>query len=577
MPFISVADEVEKKSFTSVENKFITKYLPVLEPLAVKVYLFSLYLYQNGQASYTLSDLAESLHITEEKATEYFEYLEEFELVSVLSRTPFEIKILDAENVYGTPKKFKPEKYSDFTKSVQNIIKGRMISTEEFRDYFYLLDECGFEQNALIMIINYCVNLKGDDIRFAYIKKVAKSFADEGVTTAKKVEEKLSAYTSSAPALIKLFNATGIKRQPDIDDDRLYKKWTDDLGFEDIAIISAAKFYKAKSVEKIDSALNELYKNRKFDVKEIEDFCKTKNSVYALTIEIAKNLGIYMQNPAPYVENYVGVWYGYGYSPEILITLAGYCFKNGKNSFEDMNEFIRTLYDDGVVSDDSVNAYIEEKLAEDRILKQILTICGLTRKIIAWDREALARWRNWNFSDEMLMEAAKLSSGKSNPLAYMNGILSSWKAEGVFSKDKLIAKEYQNSTKQTYSERSSSHEQRAEIERHYNELRHMAEYKAEKALSIASADKDYAEIRKELNDLSIKLAFAEIRDKNLAEELAEKIKKLELKADYRLKELNLNKSDFEPHYSCTLCNDTGFDKYGRPCECLNRFLKTLKL
>ena len=106
MPFISVADEVEKKSFTSVENKFITKYLPVLEPLAVKVYLFSLYLYQNGQASYTLSDLAESLHITEEKATEYFEYLEEFELVSVLSRTPFEIKILDAENVYGTPKKF---------------------------------------------------------------------------------------------------------------------------------------------------------------------------------------------------------------------------------------------------------------------------------------------------------------------------------------------------------------------------------------------------------------------------------------------------------------------------------------
>ena len=48
MPFITVSDEVAKKSFTQVENKFITKYLPVLEPLSVKVYLYSLYIYQCG-------------------------------------------------------------------------------------------------------------------------------------------------------------------------------------------------------------------------------------------------------------------------------------------------------------------------------------------------------------------------------------------------------------------------------------------------------------------------------------------------------------------------------------------------
>ena len=48
MPLISVSDELLKKSFTSVENKFITKYLPVLEPNAVKVYLIALHAYQNG-------------------------------------------------------------------------------------------------------------------------------------------------------------------------------------------------------------------------------------------------------------------------------------------------------------------------------------------------------------------------------------------------------------------------------------------------------------------------------------------------------------------------------------------------
>ena len=564
MPFISVSDEVAKKSFTQVENKFITKYLPVLDPAAVKVYLFALYLYQNGMSSYTLEDLAKSLELSEESAKGYFEYLEEFELVSVVSLSPFEVKILDAENVYGTPKKFKPEKYSDFTKSVQNILSGRMISTNEFREYFILLDEYGFEQNALLMIINYCVNLKGADIRFQYIKKVAKSFADEGVTTAVKVEEKLSAYTSSTPALIKLFSAAGIKKQPDIDDDRLYKKWTEELGFDENAVIAAAKYFKAKTCEKLDAALEELYKNRKFDVKEIEDYCKNKNSVFATTLDIAKNLGVYMQNSAPYVENYVIVWCNYGYTFDCLKTLSSYCFRHGKNSFEDMDEFIRKLYDDGVVSDGSVKEYIEKQNADEKLIKDILTACGLTRKIIAWDKESLARWRNWNF------EAAKLSSGKANPVAYMNGILSSWKSEGIFSLDKIPS-----STPSKPAEKGGI--TRAEIERHYYDLRHEAEARAEKTLAAATADEIYGNIRKQLNELSITLAFAEIQSPARAKEMSEQMQLLEEQGDARLRQLKIDKADFTPRYLCKICNDTGYDAHGKPCECMKKFIDKLNM
>jgi len=441
-----------------------------------------------------------------------------------------------------------------------------MISTNEFREYFILLEEYGFEQNALLMIVNYCVNLKGADIRFQYIKKVAKSFADEGVTTAKKVEEKLSAYTSSTPALIKLFGAAGIKKQPDIDDDRLYKKWTDELGFDETAIIAAAKHFKIKTTEKLDGALEELYKNRKFDVKEIEDYCKNKNSVFALTLELARNLGVYMQNSAPYVENYVIVWCNYGYSFDCLKTLSSYCFRHGKNSFEDMDGFIRELYDDGIVADNSVNDYIEKQNADEKLIKNILTACGLTRKIIAWDKECLARWRSWNFSDEMLFEAAKLSAGKANPVAYMNGILSSWKTDGVFSLDKLPA----SPSAANPAEKSTI--TRAEIERHYYDLRHEAEARAEKALAAATADEVYGNIKKQLDELSISLAFAEIQNTARAEEIANQIRELEEKGDARLKQLKINKADFTPRYSCKICNDTGYDKHGNPCECMKKFI-----
>lgn len=572
MAFLSASDGFINKSTTSVENKFISKYLPAIDAVAAKVYIYSLYLLQSG-ASYTLTDLAHSLEIDEDKIKEYFVYLEEIELVSIVCENPFEVKILEAENVAGTPKKFKPEKYSDFTKNAQNVLKGRMISTNEFREYFVLMEEYGFEQNALIMIINYCVNLHGDNIRAAYIKKVAKSFAEDGATTAKKVDEKLSSYTSSTPALINLFNAAGIKKQPDLDDDKLYKKWTNELGFEDKAIVAAAKHFKAKNCERLDEALSELYKNRKFDAKEIEDYCKNKNSVYAATLEIAKNLGVYMQNSAPYVENYVNVWCNYGFTLNSLREISAYCFKQGKNSFEDMDGFLNKLYEEGVVAESAVSEYLDKQRADDKLIKEILTACGLQRKIIPWDRDSLARWRSWGFNDDMLFEAAKISSGKSNPTAYMNGILSSWKASGVFSVEKIPS----ISPATAKPAQSSERDMRVEVERHYYDLRHTAEEKAERTLQRATSDGVYGSIRKQLNELSIKLAFAEIRDRSEAEKISAVIKELEKQGDERLSELAISKDDFTPHYSCAICNDTGYDKSGAPCKCMKKFISEFKI
>ena len=563
MPFISVSDEIATKSFTYIENKFITKYLPVLDPAAVKVYLYSLYLYQNGKSSCTLDEFATKLNITEDEAKSYFEYLEEYELIAVTSISPFEIKILDAENVSGTPKKFKPEKYADFTKSVQSIIKGRMISTNEFREYFLMLEDYGFEQNALIMIISYCVNLKGDNIRLQYIKKVAKSFAEDGITTANKVEEKLSAYTSSTAALLHIFKAAGISRQPDVEDDKLYKKWTAELGFDDSAIITCAKNFKAKTTEKLDATLEELYKNKKFDVKEIEDYCSVKVSVYNATVDIAKALGVYMNNPAPYVDNYVNSWCDLGFSLKALKSVAEYCFKNGKKSFEDMNDFVLKLYDSGTVSDGSVEDYLDKLRAQDIFIRKILSECGLTRKVIEWDRVSLEKWRSWNFSDEMILEAARLSANKSNPTSYLSSVLSSWKNEGKFTLEAVTP---------THAAPTS----KADIERHYYNLRHIAEDRAEKTLNTALADEIYSSIRKQLNELTISLAFAEVKSPAEAESISQQIKKLEADGDNRLKELCIDKSDFKPKYSCKLCNDTGYDKNGSPCSCMKKLISQFK-
>ena len=280
--------------------------------------------------------------------------------------------------------------------------------------------------------------------------------------------------------------------------------------------------------------------------------------------DIAKALGVYMQNAAPYLENYVNVWCDWGFGFTALKSIAEYCFKNGKKSFEEMNDFVKGLYDDGAVSDGSVNDCLEKLRAQDAFIRKMLNACGLTRKVIEWDRTSLEKWRSWSFSDEMILEAATLSAGKSNPTSYMSGILSAWKSEGKFNLDEVRQRP------------SSAHATKADVEKHYYDLRHYAEAKAEKTLNNALADSVYGDIRKQLNELAISLAFAEVRDAEKAEGISQQIKKLEADGDRRLKELCIDKADFTPKYSCKICNDTGYTKDGSPCECMKKFIASVK-
>lgn len=436
MAFISVAEELIGRSATSVENKFIKKYLPELEPVAVKVYLLALYFAQNGQSGCTFSDFSEMLAIPEDKLKDYFDYLDEFELVSVVSRSPFEIKILDCENYYGKPKKLHPEKYNGLYEEIQAIVTGRMISQDEFREYLILLEEYGLERNALVMIVNYCVNLRGNDIRAAYIKKVAKNFCNDGDVTAARVEERLSSYTLSTPSLLKIFAACSIKKNPEFEDGELLKQWLS-LGFSEEAVCCAAKSFKAKSMERLGAVLTELANNRKFDPKEIDDYKKSKDSLYNAAREVAKSLGVYISDPAAYVETYVSVWSDYGFSADALKKIAAYCFISGRNSFGLMNDFIEGLYRDAYVDDESVTKLLCSLEEDNRFIKSVHNACGFTREIKPYDRQALSRWREWGFSDAMILKAAELSAGKNNPVSAMNYLLAQWKNAGVYTVDRI--------------------------------------------------------------------------------------------------------------------------------------------
>ena len=56
MAFCSFSKDCDNNSYVTVENKFITKYMPVADGFAVKVYLYGLYLCKNGDFDFSLLD-----------------------------------------------------------------------------------------------------------------------------------------------------------------------------------------------------------------------------------------------------------------------------------------------------------------------------------------------------------------------------------------------------------------------------------------------------------------------------------------------------------------------------------------
>ena len=188
----------------------------------------------------------------------------------------------------------------------------------------------------------------------------------------------------------------------------------------------------------------------------------------------------------------------------------------------------------------------------------MLLTCGVNRLPNPWDKENLLILKSWNFSEDMILEAAKISAGKSSPTAYMNGVLSNWKNKGVFS----IESASENSDPSALTQE--------EYNREYARRRTVAVAKAQKNLEKAQELPDFSKVYERLFGIEKDLAFAEIAENSDAmEKLNAEKAELNERAKTLLSAIGLTMSDLSPKYACDKCNDTGYVGTHR-CDCFNK-------
>lgn len=431
--------------YTAVENRFFINFMPDAPDMRTAVYLLGLALAGSDGDDNDCRTIADKLNISCEEVLDAYRYWEELGLVTVLDSNPVQV-LYHTLSTESTLKKIKPSKYSKFSKQMQATISGRMLTVNEYNEYYTFLEETTFAPDALVYIAKYCAELKGNNISYQYILTVAYNQLKRGATTLAAVTENLDKQKKYDDDLKLVLKALNSNRAIDYSDRVNYEKWIKDFGFDLATVIAVAKKCKARGLGGLDAKLTEYFKKGALSAKEIEDYESEKTRLNELARELTRTVGVYYQTLDSVVDEYVVPWLRRGYADDTIVAVAKYCFRSGIRTLAGVASVMDKLYKNGVISIEALDGYFAEMAYTDEKIQNVLHSCGLARGTIANDRVLYKTWtEKWRISDELIVYAAQLAAGTHSPMAYVNRVLSDWKQQGITSVE--CAKERQQTAK----------------------------------------------------------------------------------------------------------------------------------
>ncbi len=572
MAFSVYSKEFTANMYTTVENQFITKYLPQADGDAVKAYLYGLYLC-GCKDDFDGRAISKLLKIEYHRLQEIFGFWEECDLVRVLSKDPLFIEYLPVNSLVGKPKPIRAEKYSEFNRELLKQLQkaGKDFKPYEHQRILEFLENYPMEQQAFLLVSEYCMKKDGEKLSSQHILSKAKKLCDEHKYTFEQVERELADFNENERELSRIYSILGIYRKPQESDYVYLDRWRE-AGMSEKAVYAAASALGKGTVKTLDALITELIEKSALSEKDAKEYLARRAMTAELVFAVARKLGVKVQNPRAYIEEYAEKWLERGFEADSLVKIAAFCFKLGYD-FQGMDSVVDSLYESGIVTDEGVSAYLAARERQFKLLQSLQSVCGVLKKTLS-ALDMIAAWKSWEMPDAVIMEAAKRSQGASSPLPYMNKLLSEWKRAGVKDvkaipeKDATAAQRGATFRRLEFkSEAQLAADMRGEREHYYAVLRQRAQERAEANRKRAENDGEFASWDATVKRGEIELAKAEVFSPKEAETIREKLLSARRAREKALARLSLSDADLQPRYACPKCSDTGFLPDGRACDC----------
>ncbi|MBO5045695.1 MAG: DnaD domain protein [Clostridia bacterium] len=567
MAFSTFSKDFSANMFTSVENQFITKYLPQANGDAVRVYLYGLYLCQCAE-DLDANVCAKLLRMSPSKLLEIFEFWEECDLVHILSKDPLYVQYLPVNHAVGTPKPIKAEKYAEFNRELYKILQRakKTFRPYEMQRFLEFLENNPMEPQAFLLVCEYCAKKDGERLSAMHILNKAAALCKEHKYTFEQVDREFADYHIHEKDLQKIFTLLGIRNKIQDTDYDFLDKWLS-LGMSTDAIFECASYLKKGTLFTLDQLISELDEKNVHSHSEAIEYLANKKLLTEIVYKVAQKLSVKVENPRTLIEDYAEKWQERGYDKDSLVLLAS-VYGKLNYGFQELNTLLEELYAQGIVDFGGIEGYCKARNEQLRLLQKIQAICGVVKKS-QYSLDMVAAWKSWSFSEEVILEAAKRSASTLKPLSYMNRLLSEWKRQGVVTVSDVssLAVPSAKAPAPYKNESAVAADLKSEREHYYAVLRSRAVAKAEHVENQAKRDKAFLEAESELRKGEIELARAEVFNPESVPVLRKKMEDWQAKRTLALQRLGIAEEDLLPAYTCKKCSDSGFLPNGKMCDC----------
>ena len=321
MAFVSFSSQLVIDNSTAVSNVFFDEYLPSCSGDSARVYLYGLYMCgSSSRWDNTIEHFSKALNLSCEDIRSIFDYWNDQGLVHVSSINPMQIQYLPVKAGAAKIKKYTTDKYSDFNVQIQSIIEGRMITANEFTEYYAFLESLHVQPAALVMIAKYCADLKGANVGYNYILTVAKNWAYGDIKTVEAVEEKLAVQEYDSGAITKILKNLKSKRKNEPNDYQLIEQWRL-KGFDDDTLFTIATFCAKTGrgkIEDMDGIVERFFQMGLTTPAGIDKYVTDKVEKDKFIHELLAALGL-TRNVANIDRDFYATWTDtWNFKPEII-------------------------------------------------------------------------------------------------------------------------------------------------------------------------------------------------------------------------------------------------------------------
>ncbi|MBR6028534.1 MAG: DnaD domain protein [Clostridia bacterium] len=426
---------------TAVENAFILQYMPGARGDHVKVYLYGLMMCRHPQEDMGLPMLAQELNMTEEEVLAAFRHWEFCGLVHRISDNPPSFRyvsatarMLHSEGVGANTD------FTRFEEALHEVFHGsRALHTREVNTAWEWVTDLGLPETVVLMLLNYMRDTRGAGFTFTAAEKIAAEMKEQGIDTVEKAEGYLGANRQIYRDCRAVLKELGKRRQPSEPELRQYRQWREEDGFTHEVILAACEETKKGEPNfaylngilqgmksrglKAGATAKEADEHRRKEAEAREPLARLLRAMNIQGVTVNDStLRIYERLRALYPDD------------EIILLAGQECARSG-GRLDDVMTMLESWRARGLASREDVQRYVADFNRQTEFLRSLHADWGDKGRVTRGDRELLAQWREWGFSDEMIRYCAAFRDNAERPMAYLNKVLSAFRDQGIMDVD----------------------------------------------------------------------------------------------------------------------------------------------